>query len=73
MTVLTFSGEERDGRALPACTACSTNSVDIILSVVRVVIVENMSNILDILKKVSHLTIGCLQMVGSLMSICVIM
>lgn len=47
---LTFSGEKRDGGTQPSCTTCSTNTVNVILRVVGVIIVEHMSNVSHILK-----------------------
>jgi hypothetical protein len=44
----TVSGEERDGCALSAGTASSTNTMDVILRVVGVVIVEHMGNVAHI-------------------------
>ena len=46
----TVSGEERDGCALSAGTASSTNTMDVILGVVGVVIVEHMGNVAHIFR-----------------------
>ena len=46
----TVSGEERDGCALGAGTASSTNTMDIILRIVGVVIVDHVSNVAHIFK-----------------------
>lgn len=48
---LTVSGEERNGCAVSAGTARSADTMDVILRVVGVVIVEHMSNIAHILKQ----------------------
>lgn len=44
----TVSGEESDCSSLLSSTTCTTNTMDIILRIVRVVIVEHMSNVSDI-------------------------
>ena len=46
----TVSGEERDGGTLSTGTTSTADSVDIVLRVVGVVIVEDMSNVANILK-----------------------
>lgn len=49
--VLTVSGEEGDGGTRLASTTSTTNTVDVILRVVGVVIVEHMSDIAHILNE----------------------
>ena len=46
----TVSGKESDGGTLGTGTTSSTNTMDIILRVIWVVIVKHMSNVADILK-----------------------
>ena len=48
---LTVSSKEGDCSSLGAGTTSSTNTVDIILRIVRVVIVEYVSNVAHILRK----------------------
>lgn len=48
---LTVSGEKGDGSTLGASTTSSANSVDIILRVVGVVIVQDVSNVSHILSE----------------------
>lgn len=48
--VLTFSCEEGDGSAVATSSSCSTNSVNIVLRIVRVVIIEDMCNVSDIFR-----------------------
>ena len=45
---LTLSGEESDGGALTSSAASTANAMDVVLRVVRVIIVEHMSNVLDV-------------------------
>lgn len=49
--ILTVSGEEGNGSTLLAGTTSTTNTVDVILRVVGVVIVEHMCNVAHILKE----------------------
>jgi hypothetical protein len=44
----TVSGKEGDGSSLLPSTTCTTNTMDIILRIVRVVIVEHMGNVSNI-------------------------
>lgn len=48
--LLTVSGEEGDGSTLLASTTSTTNTVNVILRVVGIVIVEHMCNVAHILK-----------------------
>lgn len=48
---LTVSGKEGDGCALGAGTASSANTVDVILRVVGVIIVQHMSNVAHIFEQ----------------------
>ena len=43
-----IGGEESNGGTLCSCTTCSTNTVNIVLRVVGIVIVEDMSNVSNI-------------------------
>lgn len=45
---LTISSKEGDGSSICTGTTSSTNTMNIILRIVRVVIVEHMSNVADI-------------------------
>lgn len=47
---LTVSGEQGNGGTLSARTAGSTNTVNIVLRIVRVVIVKHMSDVANIFK-----------------------
>ena len=48
---LTVSSKERDGSTLGTGTTSSANTVDIVLRVVRVVIIDHMRDIAHILRK----------------------
>ena len=48
---LTVSSEERDGSTLGTSTTSSANTVDVVLRVVRVVIVDHMRDVAHILRK----------------------
>lgn len=45
---LTVSGEERNGSSVLASTAGTTNTMDIILRVVRVIVVQHMGDVANI-------------------------
>ena len=45
---LTLSGEESDSSAFASSATSTANAMDIVLRVVWVVIVEHMSNVLDV-------------------------
>lgn len=45
---LTVSGEERNGSSVLASTAGTTNTVDVILRVVRIVVVQHMGDVANI-------------------------
>ena len=56
----TVSGKESNRSSLGASTTSTTNTMDIILRVVRVVIVEHMGNVSDILWMVSKNKKNCI-------------
>jgi hypothetical protein len=47
---LTVSGEERNGSSVLASTAGTTNTMDVILRVVRVVVVQHMGDVANIFR-----------------------
>ena len=49
---LTVSSKERDGSTLGTGTTSSANTMDVVLRVVRVVIVEHVGDILDVFKRI---------------------
>jgi hypothetical protein len=51
---LTVGGEESDSGTLAASTSCSANAVNIVLRIVGIVVVQNVSDISNILKWVSN-------------------
>lgn len=50
--VLTLSGEESDGGTLTTGTGSTSDSVDVVLRIVWVVIVEHVSDVLDVFRQV---------------------
>lgn len=50
---LTVSGEQRDSRPFGSGSTSAANAVDVILGIVWVVIIEDMSNVLDIFDGIS--------------------
>jgi hypothetical protein len=61
MRVLTVGGEEGDGSTGLACTTGAADTMDVVLRVVGVVVVEDVSDVADILKSetlVSHDRLG---------------
>lgn len=51
---LTVSGEERDSRSIGTSSASTANTVNIILRVVGVVVVQHMCDVANILIRVSR-------------------
>ena len=49
--ILTVSSKESDGGALTTGTSRTTDTVNIVFRIVWVIIVEHMSNVLDVLKR----------------------
>lgn len=45
---LTVSGEQRNGSSVLASTAGTTNTVDVVLRVVRVIVVQHMGDVANI-------------------------
>lgn len=51
VNILTVSCEECDGSASLSSTTCSTNTMNIVLRIVGIIVIQNVSDITDILNE----------------------
>jgi hypothetical protein len=59
LNILTVSGEQSDGSTLAASTTGTADTMDIILRVVWIIVVEHMRDVLDVFANAPKLVQSC--------------